>query len=344
MDLLERLLPEHRVRRTDSPMSGWAFLALVVPLVLGLGLVCGAVLVFSAGDALQRAVFAAEGVPVRATALETADGRVKVEFTTPTGNSVVTWADGEYRPHPEHAVTVLHLADDPALAQVADHEPGFGGALALLLLAFPAVLFSLHHRSGLRAGWFVRRFRVHVQGPARRPRRLVPLAAAAVVLTVLAAVPVVAVLSVDRTELLVEEAHRLLLPVPVLLFCALVALIRVVHRYAEDRPVGRFPRPFRLLPVGSARALLVLFTAAALVAVAWSEYPEPMADPVPGTAEVLDAGSRGSGFRLDIRYEVDGLTHYRSVGAGRALGEGLLEDDTVGVVWDADDPGNVRLR
>ncbi|MFL1427585.1 MULTISPECIES: hypothetical protein [unclassified Nocardiopsis] len=344
VELLERLVPDHRVRKDDKPAGGRAFIFVMAGLAVIIGLVCG--MGFSAwvGGVLQRAAFAEEGVPVRATVLETNDTQVKVEYLTPRSGRVVTWVDGEYRPDPERIVPVLYLSGDHTVAQLADRAPWPGWPLLLGSPVLFAVLCSLHHRLGFRAGWFVRRFRVHAQGPPERPRRLVPLLVTAVVLVVLAAVPVVALLRSDRTEVLARETYWTLIPVPPLLFCALIALIRVAYRYAEDRPVTRFPRPFRLLPAGVVRATLVLLMAVGLAAVIRLEFPEPMARPVRGTAEVLGVGSNSREVELEIRYEVDGVVHRRFVEVGDSLGEGLLVDDTVDIVWDADDPGDVRVR
>ncbi|MFD6096784.1 hypothetical protein ACFVWN_07180 [Nocardiopsis flavescens] len=344
-DLLARLEPDHRVRRGDRPLHGCAFLLLVVPAALVAGLLLGLVLADLAGAALRRAAFAEEGVPVRATVLETTATRLKVVFTTADGATVTTWAEGEYRPHPEHAVPLVHLAGDPAVARAADHAPRPGWPLpAACCVLASAALFSLHHRLGFRAGWFVRRLRVHVRGPAERPRPVVPLLVTAAVLAALAAVPAVLVPAADRTAVISGQGYTALAAAPPLLLCAVAALVRAALRYAEDRPLTRLPRPFRPLPRGTARTALALSAAAALTALALYGSPAPVSRPVPGTAEVVGVVAGDGRPRLELRYEADGIVHHRSVEVGRGAGEGLLEDGTVAIVWDADDPGRVRLR
>ncbi|MDT0330769.1 hypothetical protein [Nocardiopsis lambiniae] len=348
VDLLERLMPEHRVGKNDKPMSGCGFLLLVLPLAVVLGLVHGLGLAAATEAHLKRAAFTAEGLLVEATVLEVSSGRIMVDFETDAGERLITWADGHHRPDPDRTVEVLHLPDAPWVAQTVDHETWPGWPLVLTAPLLLLGVFALHHRNGLRAGWFVRRFRVHVQGPPQPPRPLAPLLTIAVVLAAVAMVPVAVVAFTDRTAVITAQTSFLLVPVPALSACALIAAVRAALRYAEDRPVRRFPRPFRLLPPGTARGLLAALMAALTVSLfllgGSATAPDALREPVAGTAEVADVRAAEGGTFVRLRYEVDGIVHEQEVRVGEAALERLLTRDTVPVEWEADDPARVRLR
>ncbi|MBB6121062.1 hypothetical protein [Nocardiopsis algeriensis] len=350
VDFLRKVHSEHRWEKERKPLRWWAF-SLMVLLCLPPVLLLGLCLAFGVETVLKAVLFAQDGRQAEAAVLWVRNGRPMVEFVAHDGQSLVAWAEGRHRHDPAHTVDVLYLSGAPGAAVVAGHRWNFWPLLPVALAPVLTWWWACHHRAGFRAGWFVRRARVHVQGLPGRPRPVAPL----LVFAVFAGTSAVAVLGgsvlaltlLSPAEVLEKQLSFLLIPVPVLLAAALLALVRAAYRYAEDHPVRRLPRPFPLLPKRSIRFLAALVAAVVLVSVPVF-WREPLSDPVAGTAELLETRFSGGSHRnwayLDIGYEVDGLYFEDTVEVSRSTAEELGVRGTVPVVWEASDPVDVRLR
>lgn len=330
-------------------------------------------LAFPTGAALRQVAF--DLGPTRTTGAEVVrvdSGRPVVRFTAEDGALVYAWLPHDPRADDARVLEVTYRVNHPQDALAVGHPRSCAGPVLIVLLA-AWVLFEVFHRRGLRAGWFWRRTRTMVKGPltreeqtrlqrrnARRSssvqftwrtKRPIPGPRASAMVGLVLTLGGLAMLGaalVSHPEVWAMFA--------VIALCFGVGSLRgAVYRYADTVPVTDPPRPFRLLPRGAFRWVSPVLVVVAIVVtiptlpVGYDAVPPVSGGEVHGRARIVDDGCHQarSGSACEayvvLEYRANGMDYQERVVVDLLGLDDLVARETVAIVWDRDDPRQVRL-
>ncbi|MFL1427581.1 MULTISPECIES: hypothetical protein [unclassified Nocardiopsis] len=307
-------------------------------------------------DLITRWEYATRAETAEATVAAVIGGRPEVVFTTADGTEVTTVARGSHRHGDPLAAEVLYLPADPQEASLPEGL-WVPPILYCLPLALAVLVLAVRHPRGPHDLLYRARVRAYKR---RKPlervftRPIVLRSVAGAVLAISAAVllPSGLVMAASARPAEAELPAGTIASVIVggaLIGPAAYLLFQARWRYLERAPREKPPAPPSLLSDRAHLALLcspvVVLLLAAVFALLIEE--KPVTTPVQGTARVLAVGcgdvigrARGCNDAVALGYEVDGVL-YQSVLRTRSWT--YHEGQEVPVVWDADDPSNVRL-